>query len=54
MLCADGRSQLERPITLDELGTALHGLAIGKAPGLDGLTTEFLQEVLALIASRTH
>jgi len=49
VLCADGRSQLERPITLDELGTALHGLAIGKAPGLDGLTTEFYKKFWHLL-----
>ncbi|MEE8114299.1 MAG: reverse transcriptase family protein, partial [Nitrososphaerales archaeon] len=49
VLCEDGRSQLERPITLDELGTALHGLAIGKAPGLDGLTTEFYKKFWHLL-----
>jgi hypothetical protein len=35
------KTKLEAPIALSELTEALQGMAAGKAPGLDGVITEF-------------
>ena len=37
------KQSLRRPISIGELGTALKAMSAGKAPGLDGVVTEFFK-----------
>ncbi|TWW69204.1 hypothetical protein D4764_18G0000100 [Takifugu flavidus] len=43
-------SQLDRPLQLDELHAALHGMHGRRAPGVDGLTVEFYRAFSDIVA----
>lgn len=44
------RCQLEEPVTLQEIETAIGDLKVGKAPGPDGLSAEFYKKFSAVVA----
>lgn len=49
-----GRDRLDSHITVDELSKAIAALQSNKAPGPDGLSVEFYQTNMDLVALRLH